>query len=140
MTARSLIVGARRTAAIVATLGLFAVGAFCVHLVKTTEFFSSTEFRAASFQQAALERDNGEMQSQAQAAVDSGALIGLSAASLKRTLGLPSGTERRGSRYVWDLGATDGLIFDGWGASVLNVDFDAKTRRVEYAEIFQVDD
>jgi hypothetical protein len=126
--------------AIVATLGLFAVGAFGVHLVRTTEWFSSTEFTPAAFRRAALSHDNGAMQSQAQAAVDSGALIGLSAARLQRTLGPPSRAERHGRRYVWDLGATSGLIIDGWGASVLNVDFDAKTRRVEYAEVFATDD
>jgi hypothetical protein len=138
MTGRSVIVGARRAVAIAATLGLFAVGAFCVHLVRTTELFSSTEFAAASFRQATLQRDTDTMQDQAQAAVESGALIGLSDTSLERTLG-PSG-ERHGSRYVWDLGVVDGLLFGGFNGQVLNVDVDAKTRRVAYAEVFTVDD
>src|SRR4051794_30971342 len=132
MTGRSVIVGSRRVAAITAVLGLFAVGAYSVHLVRTTELFSSTAFAPATFRQARLERDGGTLRSQADAAVQAGALIGLSPAKLKRMLDPPTSTERRGHRYVWSLGESGWFV--GSGPVVLNVDIDARTRRVEYAE------
>jgi hypothetical protein len=138
MTGGLVIVGSRRVAAITAVLGLFAVGAFCVHLVLTTEVFAKTEFSGAGFRAAVHAHDTGAMQDQAHAAVESAALIGLSPKRLERTLGTPSRIQGHGRTYIWELGEAHAFFFPAM--VTLYVEFDAKGRRVETAEVSQPDD
>jgi hypothetical protein len=127
--------GLRRGAGTAGIVGLLAVAAVGVYLVASTE---REKFETASFRQAMAEQDDSTLQSQAAAAVDSGALIGLSATSLRRTLGAPSRIERHGRRYIWELGEVKAFFFAT--TATLYVDFDAKGRRVETAEVYEPED
>jgi hypothetical protein len=140
MSGRSMVVGARRATAIVATAALLAVAAVCAHLVVTTDVFAKTEFSGAAFRAAVAAHDAGAVQAQAQAAVDSGGLVGLSAANLKHTLGAPAEIKSHGSEYVWELGEVSGFLFGGQGTALLYVDFAADSRRVESAAVYRPSD
>jgi hypothetical protein len=102
--------------------------------------FAETEFSGAAFRAATAALDGGAMRDQAHAAVDSQALIGLSPASLRRTLGPPAKVRQHGRHYEWDLGETSGLLFGGSGVAQLYVDFDAGGRRVELSEVYEPSD
>ncbi|MDA0166138.1 hypothetical protein OM076_38090 [Solirubrobacter ginsenosidimutans] len=140
MTGRQVIAGTRRATAIVATLGLLAVAALCAHLVATSDVFAETEFSGAAFRAATATRDGGAMRDQAHAAVDSHALIGLSPASLRRTLGPPSRIGQRKRHYVWDLGEVSGFVFGGSGIAQLYVDLDAGGSRAERSAVYEPTD
>ena len=127
-----------RAAAMVATVALLAVAVVCVHLVLTTDVFAETEFSGSSFRAAVAASDDGAMQNQARAAVESGALIGLSAKGLERALGTPSRIQGRGRTYIWELGEAHAFFFPTM--VTLYVELDAKGRRVETAEVSQPDD
>jgi hypothetical protein len=129
-----------RVAGIVATVALLAVAALCAHLLATSEVFAEAEFSGAAFRAATAAHDAGALQDQADAAVAAGTLIGLSPERLKRTLGPPSRVGQHGSQYVWDLGEVSSVIFGGSGIVQLYVDFDARGRRVESAEVYRPSD
>ena len=102
--------------------------------------FAETEFSGAAFRAASAAHDAGAMRDQAHAAVDSSELIGLSPASLRRTLGPPSAVRQHGRHYEWNLGETRGFLSAASGMVQLYVELDAKGRRVERADVYEPTD
>jgi membrane-associated protease RseP (regulator of RpoE activity) len=120
----------RRGVAVAGVLGLLGVAAVAAFLVWTTERgFSAREFRAA-----AAAGDLETMVAQARNAVEADALIDLSAAQVKRTLGPPSRISRRRHLYIWDLGMINDYIGPG-DEGALYVQFDRSWRHARTAQV-----
>ena len=71
---------------------------------------------------------------QARNAVEADALIDLSAAQVKRTLGPPSRISRRRHLYIWDLGMINEYIGPG-DEGALYVQFDRSWRHARSAQV-----
>jgi hypothetical protein len=91
-------------------------------------------FDASSFRAANAGGDLDTMETEARKAVDDQALMGMSAAELRRELGEPSRIGRRRQLYIWDLGMINDFIGPG-DDGALYAEFDPSWRRVVSARV-----
>ena len=120
-----------RRAAAVSLLLLLATG------VATIVVWSSVPepaFSAEDFRSAAAAGDYEGMERQAYRAVEQEALIGLTTAEVRATLGEPSRTGRRSGQWIWELGMINDFMGPGDGGA-LYLKFDRSRSRVIAAKV-----
>lgn len=93
----------KRTAAIIATLMLFVVGAAIVHLVREG-WEDAWRFDPVQFKAAAERGDLEALEAEAYAAARQQPIVGLSRDRVKTLLGSPDRVGGRSRSYIWDLG------------------------------------
>jgi hypothetical protein len=95
----------RRLAAVLATVALLIAGYACLQMARSIDpwaLLGAATFDAATFREAAAERDDETLADQALVA-DWYDMRGMPMAEARRTFGPPRRTERDGRRWVWDL-------------------------------------
>src|SRR5262245_10212290 len=113
-----------RLAAVAGLLLLAGVAAAIIYLISS----SGTTFDPDKFRAAAAKDDTSVMQTQAQAAIDQKALLGLSTKQLRATLGDPTKTYRKPPRMVWQVAGVDE---SGSPGTKLVVELNSKERAID---------
>jgi hypothetical protein len=102
----------KRTAAVIATFVLLAVGVAIVQSVRDG-WADARRFDPAQFRAAAGRDDLEVLESAAYAAVREQALLGLPRGQVRMSLGEPDRVGRRSRTYIWDLGMINDTLGPG---------------------------